>query len=147
MPLKQQKIIRGSFDAAFELTKVIKCSVFKIIGKKMKYSPKRKGAFSRLRKDNAAGKFGDKILWPNCWTVRGALPQSILDNWTVSQELRDAVLKGRVDSRARSQVIDVQMQMQSFNFFFGIQLGVVVLRHNRQFILYFTIHTHVHVIL
>ena len=62
MPLKQQKIIRGSLDAAFELTKVIKCSVFKIIGKKMKYSPKRKGAFSRLRKDNAAGKFGDKIL-------------------------------------------------------------------------------------
>ena len=78
---------------------------------------------------------------------REALSQSILDNRAVSQELRDAVLKGRVDSRARSQVIDVQTQMQSFNFFFGIQLGVLVLRHNRQLILYFTIHTHVHVIL
>ena len=78
---------------------------------------------------------------------RGALSQSILDNRAASQELRDAVLKGRVDSRARSQVIDVQTQMQSFNFFFGIQLGVLVLRHNRQLILYFTIHTHVHVIL
>ena len=121
--------------------------VFKIIGKKIKYSPKRKGAFSRLRKDNAVENFGDKILWPNCWTARGALWQSVLDNWTVSQELRDAVLKGRLDSRAQSQVIDVQMQMQSFNFFFGIQLWVVVLRHKRQFILYFMIHTHVHVIL
>ena len=78
---------------------------------------------------------------------RGALSQSILDNRAASQELRDAVLKGRVDSRARSQVIDVQTQMQSFNFFFGIQLGVLVLRHNRQLILYFMIHTHVHVIL
>ena len=30
-------------------------------------------------------------------------------------------LKGRVDSRVRGQVIGVQTQMQSFNFFFGIQ--------------------------
>ena len=103
--------------------------VFKIIGKNIKYSPKREGASSRLWKDNAAGNFGDTILWPNCWTVRGILSQSILDNWAVSQELRDAVLKGRVDSRARSQVIDVQTQMQSFNFFFGMQLRVLVLRH------------------
>ena len=55
------------------------------------------------------------------------LSQSILDNWDASQELRDAILKGRVDSSARSQVIDVQTQMQSFSFFFGIQLGVLVL--------------------
>ena len=121
--------------------------IFKIIGKKIKYSPKREGASSSLRKDNAAGNFGDTILWPNCWTVRGALSQSILDNWAVSEELWDAVLKGRVDSRARSQVIDIQMQMQSFKFFFGIQLGVLVLRHNRQRILYFTIHTYILVIL
>ena len=55
----------------------------------------------------------------------------------------------RVDSRARSQVIDVQTQMQSFDFFSEIQLGVLVLRHNnnRQFILYFMIHTYVYVIL
>ena len=57
------------------------------------------------------------------------LSQSILDNWDASQELRDAILKGRVDSSARSQVIDVQTQMQNFNFFFGIQLGVLVLRY------------------
>ena len=76
-----------------------------------------------------------------------ALSQSILDYWAVSQELRDAVLKKRVDSRVRSQAIDIQTQMPSFNFFFGVQLGVLVLRHNSQLILYFTIHTHVHVIL
>ena len=35
---------------------------------------------SRLRKDNAAGNFGNIILCPNCWTVRGTLSQSILDN-------------------------------------------------------------------
>ena len=47
----------------------------------------------------------------------------------VSQEMQDAILKGRVDSRARSHVIDVQTQMQSFNFFYGIKLGVLVFRH------------------
>ena len=34
-----------------------------------------------------------------------------------------------MNSRVRCQVIGVQTQMQSFNFFFGIQLGVLVLRH------------------
>ena len=97
--------------------------VFKIIKKKIKYSPKREGGSSRLRNDNAAGNFGNTMLCPNCWTTRGALPQSILDNWAVSQELRYAVLKGRVDSRARSQVVDVQTQMQSFNFFFWNTTG------------------------
>ena len=126
--------------------------VSKIIGKKIKYSPKREGASSRrnlltMLKDNAAGNFGDTKLWQNCWTVRGALSQSILDNYAVSQELRDAVLKGRVNLRAVFQVIDVQRQKQSFNFFFGLQLGVLVLRHNRQLIHYFAIKTHVHVIL
>ena len=52
--IKTIKTIRGSLYAAFELTKVIKCS------------PKRERAFSRLRKDNVAGNFGGTILCPNC---------------------------------------------------------------------------------
>ena len=43
--------------------------------------------------------------------VCGILPQSILDNRAVSQELRDAILKGRIDSRARSNVVYVQTRM------------------------------------
>ena len=83
--------------------------IFKIIGKKTKVT-----------------QYYDQIV---------ALPQSILDYWAVSQELWDAVLKRRVDSRVGSQAIDIQTQMQSFNFFFRIQLGVLVLRHNSQLIL------------
>ena len=51
-------------------------------------------------KDNVTGNSGDTIPCPNCWTVRGALPGSILYNWAVSQELREAILKKRLDSRA-----------------------------------------------
>ena len=65
-----------------------------------------------------------------CSSVGGVSSQSILDNFrVVSQELRDGILRGRVGSRVRGQVIGVQTQIQSFNFFYGIQLGVLVLRH------------------
>ena len=92
--------------------------------KKTECSSKRERVSSMLKKDNAVGNFGDTILCPNCWSVREASSQSILDNWVVSQELRNGMLKGRVDSRVRGQVIGVRTQMQSFDIFFGIQLGV-----------------------
>ena len=38
------------------------------------------------------------------------------------------MLNERVNSRVRGQVIDVRTQMQSFDVFFGIQLGVLVLK-------------------
>ena len=84
---------------------------------------------------------------PSCWTVRGALLQSILDNGAVSQVLREAILKRRADSRARSHVIDVQTQMQSFNFFFWNATEGFSFEAYRQLILYFTIDTHAHVLL
>ena len=59
--------------------------------------------------------------------VRVTLLQSILDNWAVFQELYNDILEGKVDLEVRGQVIRVQMQKQNFNFFFGIQLGVVLL--------------------
>ena len=64
--IKAIKIIRSSLDAAFELTKVIKYSVFFKSYDKIKYSPKREGASSRLRKGNVAGNSGDTISCPNC---------------------------------------------------------------------------------
>ena len=37
-------------------------------------------------------------------------------------------VKGRVDSRVRGHVIGIQTQMQNFDFFFRMQLGVLVFR-------------------
>ena len=70
--IKAIKTTRGSLDAAFELTKVIKCSMFLKSLEKIKYSPRREEASSRWRKDNAAGNFGETMSCSNCWTVRGA---------------------------------------------------------------------------
>ena len=41
----------------------------------------------------------------------------------------NAILTRTLDSWAWGQVVRYQMQMRSFNLFFGIQLGILVLRH------------------
>ena len=66
---------------------------------------------------------------PTCSTFRALSLQSILDNWAVFQELRDEILEGRVDPEVRSRFVGVQIQIQRFDFFFGIQLRILVLRH------------------
>ena len=43
---------------------------------------------------------------------------TILDNRAVFDELLDDILEGKVDSEIRGQVMRVQTQKQSFNFFF-----------------------------
>ena len=102
--------MRDTLDAAFELNKVIK------------YSPKRERAFNRLREETPPGNSGYATLYPTRWTVRVVSLQSILDNWDVFQELWDEILEERVDPEVRVRVVGVQTQMQSFNFFFGMQL-------------------------
>ena len=93
---------------------------FKNNRKKIKYSLKREGAFYRLREDTTPGNSNNRTWCSNRWVIRGILLQSILDNWTIFQELRDGILEGKVNSEIRGQVIGVQTQMQSCNFFFGI---------------------------
>ena len=84
--------------------------------------------FDKLTEDTAPGKSGDRTLCSNRWAVRGTFLQSILDKWAVC-ELWDGILEGKVYLEIQGQVIGVQTQMQSLNFFFGIQLGVSVLMH------------------
>ena len=113
--IKAIKLMRDTLDAAFEVNKLIK------------YSPKRERAFKRLRKKTAPENPGYRTLCLTRWTVRVVSLQSIFDNWDVFQELQGEILEGRVDPEGRGPVVGAQTQ--SFNFFFGVQLGVLVLRH------------------
>ena len=80
-----------------------------------------------MRQDTAPGNSDDRVLRSNHSTVRGTLLQSILNNWDVFQDLWDRVLGGKLDSEIRDLVIRVQTQKQSFNLFFWMQLGVVLM--------------------
>ena len=46
--------------------------------------------------------------------------------------LQEGNLEGKVDSEIPGQVIGVQTKMQSFDFLFRIQLGVLVLMHTEK---------------
>ena len=69
------------------------------------------------------------VLCPTRWTVRAASLKSILDNYTVMQELWDAALETRLDAEVRSRITGVKTQMENFNFFFEVYIGELVLSH------------------
>ena len=103
--------------------------VFEIIRKKSTTLQKGKELPSGWGKTIQQETLGTQYYAQTVELSEGHRHKVFLDNWAVSQEFRDEILKRRVDLRDRCQVIGVQTQMQSFNFFFGIQVGVLVLRH------------------
>lgn len=61
------------------------------------------------------------------WTVRAASIKSIIDNYSVLQEVWDATLESRLDSEMRARVIGVSAQMKNFHNFFGLSLVVAII--------------------
>ena len=54
---------------------------------------------------------------------------SVINNYSVLQELWDSCLETRLQPDIRSRVIGVQAQMKSFEYFFGVVLGERILKH------------------
>ena len=69
------------------------------------------------------------MLCPTRWTVRAESLLNILENYIALQELWDAALETGLDAEVRSRIIGVRAQMESFNYFFGISIGELVLKH------------------
>lgn len=58
--------------------------------------------------------------------MRAKSLRSVLDNYSVLQELGEIVLDGNVNPDVRARVIGVQVKMESFEFFFGISVGKTI---------------------
>ena len=81
--------------------------------KKIKYSPKRKGAFNRLREDNAPGTYlVTEHYAENTVLSKGHLHKAFQ---IVGLSFKSCVMElqrqGRVDSEVQGHVISVQTQM------------------------------------
>ena len=113
--IKGVKLMRNAMDVTHE------------IGKFIKYSPKRNAEFDKIKDEICPDQPGFRVLCPTRWTVRAKSLKSVLDNYGVMQELWTSVLDGNIDSDVRARVISVKAQMESFNFFFGVSLGQLVL--------------------
>ena len=115
--LKSCKLACDALDTTNEISKLIK------------FSPKRNHMFDELKKQLTPETPGFRVLCPTRWTVRAASLKSILDNYTVMQELWDAALETGLDAEVRSRITGVKAQMENYNFFFGVYIGELVLSH------------------
>lgn len=117
--MKKSKVMRDALDTTYEISKLLK------------YSPKRDTKFEELKKELAPETPGFRTLCPTRWTVRASSLKSVLDNYTVLQELWDDCREASVttDTEMRARITGVESQMRNFDFIFGIQLGHLVMRH------------------
>ena len=71
-----------------------------------------------------------QTLCPARWTVRAACLESVLENWDVLRELWSQSLEIKLDPEVKPRITGVSYQMETFDFYFGVQLGNLVLRHS-----------------
>ena len=114
---------------AYEVTKLIK------------KSPKREPEFQRKQAELLGQMERDilvydmdsgtlKILCPTRWTVRAASLSAILKNYGTLMKLWGWAHDSVGDSDLKARIIGVQTKVQTYNFFYGLQLAIVVLSHS-----------------
>lgn len=115
--IKECKIIKDAMDVTHEITKLIN------------FSPKRDAIFEKQKEQLSPDCPGFRVLCPTRWTVRANSLQSILDNYSALQNTWEITLEGRLDTEMKSRVLGVKAQMETFDYFYGIHLGKLVLKH------------------
>ena len=112
-------VLKKVLDITYEMSKLIK------------YSPKRDAMFSKLKDELQPECPGIRVLCPTRWTVRADSLKSVLDNYTVLQCLWEEAESVTKESDRRARLIGIGSQMTSFDFYFGVYLGEMVLRHRQ----------------
>lgn len=98
------------------------------MSKLLKYSPCHDTLFEQLKSEIAPSQPGFRTLCPTRWTVRAASLDSVLNNYTVLQQLWEEALNIAADTDARTRIMCVQAQMDSFEYLFGLVLGECILK-------------------
>ena len=111
-------MVRDVLDTSHEIVKLIK------------KSPRRDAMLQNLRQQLPETTPGIRVLCPARWTVCAKSLQSITDNFNVLQEVWDESLDVVKQTEMLARIIGVSSRMKTFNFFFGLVLGQLVLRHS-----------------
>ena len=94
----------------------------------LKFSPRREAIFDRSKQRLVQRVLGLELC-PTRWTVRAASLASVIANYKVIQAVWEDVLDVVRDSETRARIIGVQHCMSTFEYFFGIMLGELLLKH------------------
>ena len=116
--VKGCEVVKDALDIAFEVSKLIN------------FSPKRAAQFEKLKSELAPTGGGFRVLCPTRWTVRAASLISMIDNYTVLQELWEVSKNDSADPSMKARIIGVQTQFNSFKFYFGVELAYFLLQNS-----------------
>ena len=110
--------MRDALDTSYELIKLVK------------KSPRRDATLQKLKEQMPDDSPGIRVLCSTRWTVRAQALQSIITNYEVLQVLWEESLDFVKDTEMRSRIQGVASRMTSFDFFFGVSLGELLLKHS-----------------
>ena len=113
--MKGNKILHDTLDTVEEMTKLIK------------KSPKRQAIFKKIQHEITCESPGIRMLAPTRWTVRAEALTSISENYEALRDTWYVAIEESKDSEMRAHIGGVARQMDSFDFYFGIELGRKVL--------------------
>eukprot|EP00731_Ephydatia_muelleri_P014282 Em0008g2a len=112
--VKANPIIRDALDTIEEMSKLIK------------KSPRRQVIFQNVKNDIALDSPGIRLLCPTRWTVKAEAFTSISENYEALMETWAEAKQINNDSEMRARIGGVAKQMESFDFFFGLEDGRIV---------------------
>ena len=72
---------------------------------------------------------GIRTMCPTRWTIRADSLRSIIDNYSVLQELWDWSLETITDTDMKARIRGVKHHMLEFDFYWGIHLAACLLRN------------------
>ena len=102
--IKRCKVMSDALDTTLEISKLIN------------FHPKGKGCLKTSRKNYLlTAQVSCRVLFPTRWTVRGESLQSVINNYSVLQEVWDECLESRLQPEIRS----LESQMQKFNYIYS----------------------------
>ena len=102
----------------------------------VRYSPKREKMLGKLT-ENVEGTFDpdkhqatklDKLCVTK-WIVRANCLKKIIDNYEPLLRLWKEGLEEKLDAETKSRIVGLKKQMESFKFYFGLQLGRELYAH------------------
>ena len=115
--VKKCKVLKTALEMSHEIVKLVK------------YSPRRETLFRSIKEEFAIDGPGIRVLCPTRWTVRADSMASIIKNYAVLQSLWDQALSIVHDTETIARINGVSTVMKKFEFYFGLVLGEMILRH------------------
>lgn len=121
--IRQVKCVRDAHDTVNEISKLVR------------KSPKRDNHLEKMKSEMSNDdqeKNAPRVLsfCPTRWTVRGKTLDSILKNYSSLQNLWEWALENCTDTEMKARIRGVSKHMEEFDFYFGVVLGELLLRHS-----------------